>query len=195
MRWLYFLSFALVIGSLAFRLVCLRGLAVPPAVEKRIYALAAIGVVGAIELGIVGFCLRSADVLQLPFGEFIYGDLSPISGGTRFGTAFVAMTLGCAAVATLRVPRVAARAGGAALAGARALARVPCRALAVRPQRRRSGLVVEERSSPTGCISRRRRSGSAGSSRSPWPCGSPRRTCDARRSCASHGSRWCWSRS
>jgi copper transport protein len=100
-RWLYFVAFALVIGSLAFRLVCLRGLALPPAVDKRLYLLAGIGAVGVIELGIVAFCLRCEDVLQLPFGKFIYGDLSPISGGTRLGTAFIAITLGFALVATL----------------------------------------------------------------------------------------------
>ena len=100
-RWLYFVAFALVIGSLAFRLVCLRGVALPPAVDKRLYLLAAIGVVGVLELGIVAFCLRCEDVLQLPFGKFVYGDLSPISGGTRLGTAFIAITLGFALVAAL----------------------------------------------------------------------------------------------
>src|SRR5207244_9261285 len=35
----------------------------------------------------------------LPVGRFLYGDLSPIAGGTRFGTAFIAMTLGYALVA------------------------------------------------------------------------------------------------
>jgi copper transport protein len=98
-RWLYFLAFALVIGSLGFRLLCLRGLALPPGVEKRLYLITAIGVIAVVEIGIVGFCLRSADVLQLPFGKFIYGDLSPIAGGTRFGTAFIAMTLGFALIA------------------------------------------------------------------------------------------------
>jgi putative copper export protein len=39
--------------------------------------------------------------LQLPFGLFLYGDLSPLAKGTRFGTAFIAMTLGFAAVAAL----------------------------------------------------------------------------------------------
>ena len=57
------------------------------------------------------------------------------------------------------------------------------------------GLVVEDRSSPTGCTSPRRRSGSAGSSRSSPPCGRSRRSCDARRSCASRGWRSGWSRS
>jgi copper transport protein len=99
-RWLYFVGFALVIGSLGFRLLCLRGLGpLPPRVQKRLYWIGGIGVVAVIELGILGFCLRSEDVLQLPFGKFIYGDLSPISQGTRFGIAFIAMTLGFALVA------------------------------------------------------------------------------------------------
>jgi copper transport protein len=98
-RWLYFLALALVIGSLGFRLACLRGLALPPPLERRVYLVSTIGTVGVLELGIVAFCLRCEDVLQLPFGDFLYGDLSPISGGTRFGKAFVAMTLGFALVA------------------------------------------------------------------------------------------------
>jgi copper transport protein len=100
-RWLYFLSLALVIGSLGFRLLCLRGFALPPRVEKRLYALSGIGVVGVLELGILAFCLRCEDVLQLPFGKFLYGDLSPISAGTRFGKAFIVMTLAFALVAAL----------------------------------------------------------------------------------------------
>jgi copper transport protein len=100
-RWGYFVALALVIGSLGFRLVCLRGLPLSPRVEKRLYALAGIGVIGVLELGILAFCLRCQDVLQLPFGRFLYGDLSPISTGTRFGQAFVAMTLGFALVAAL----------------------------------------------------------------------------------------------
>jgi copper transport protein len=98
-RWLYFLALALTIGALGFRLVVLRGLAVPPALEKRLQLLAAAGVVGVLEVGIAAFLLRCQDVLQLPFGKFLYGDLSPISGGTRYGKAFVAMTLGFALVA------------------------------------------------------------------------------------------------
>ena len=39
--------------------------------------------------------------LQLPFGAFLYGDLSPIAAGTRFGVAFITMELGFAAVAAL----------------------------------------------------------------------------------------------
>jgi putative copper export protein len=36
--------------------------------------------------------LRAEDALQLPFGRFLYGDLSPMAQ-TRFGVAFVTMTL------------------------------------------------------------------------------------------------------
>ena len=98
-RWLYFLALALTIGALGFRLVVLRGLTVPPPLEKRLYLLAGAGVVGVLEVGILAFLLRCEDVLQLPFGKFLYGDLSPISGGTRYGRTFVAMTLGFALVA------------------------------------------------------------------------------------------------
>ena len=44
-----------------------------------------IGAVVVLETGIVAFLLRAEDALQLPFGRFLYGDLSPIAGGTRFG--------------------------------------------------------------------------------------------------------------
>jgi copper transport protein len=98
-RWLYFLSFALLVGPLGFRFWALRGLAIPPALDKRIYLLTGIGAVGAIEIGIAAFCLRCEDVLQLPFGKYIYGDLTPIAQGTRFGKAFIVMTLGFAFVA------------------------------------------------------------------------------------------------
>jgi copper transport protein len=100
-RWLYFLALALVIGSLGFRLICLRGLTLSPRLDQRLYAVSAIGVVGVIEIGILAFCLRCEDVLELPFGKFLYGDLSPIAGGTRFGKAFVIMTLGFALISAL----------------------------------------------------------------------------------------------
>jgi copper transport protein len=100
-RWLYFLSLALLLGGLGFRLVCLRGVALPAAVEKRLALVTGAGVVATLEVGILAFCLRAEDALQMPFGQFLYGDLSPIAGGTRFGKAFVAMTLGYALVAAL----------------------------------------------------------------------------------------------
>ena len=40
-------------------------------------------------------------MLQLPFAEYVYGDLTPIADGTRFGQAFVLMTLGFAFVAAI----------------------------------------------------------------------------------------------
>jgi copper transport protein len=97
-RWLYFISLALLVGGLAFRLGVVRG-PLPPRAEKRFYAVAGLGVVGALEVGIAAFLLRSEDALQLPFGKLLYGDLSPIATGTRFGEAFIAMTLGFALVA------------------------------------------------------------------------------------------------
>jgi copper transport protein len=99
-RWLYFLSFAVLIGSLGFRLVCLRE-PVPPEVARRLFALSLIGVIGVIEVGILAFCLRTEDVLQLPFTKYLYGDLTPIAQGTRFGQAYIIMTLGFAFVAAL----------------------------------------------------------------------------------------------
>jgi copper transport protein len=98
-RWLYFVGLALVAGGLGFRLLVLRG-PVPPALERRFYLVTGIGVVGMLEVGIVAFLLRAQDALQLPFARFLYGDLSPIAA-TRFGSAFIAMTLGFACVAAL----------------------------------------------------------------------------------------------
>jgi copper transport protein len=95
-RWLYFLTLALVAGGLAFRLLIVRA-PLPPRAERRFYWLVGAGAVGAIEVGILAFILRAEDALQLPFGAFFYGDLSPLVA-TRFGTAFVAMTLGFALV-------------------------------------------------------------------------------------------------
>jgi copper transport protein len=99
-RWAYFVSLALLLGALAFRLVVLRG-DVPAKVERRFYAVAGIGAVAAIHVGVLAFILRAEDALQLPFGRLLYGDLSPIASGTRFGIAFIAMTLGYALVTAL----------------------------------------------------------------------------------------------
>jgi copper transport protein len=99
-RWLYFLALALLAGGLGFRLLVLRA-PLPPPAERRFYRLVGTGAVGAIEVGILAFLLRAEDALQLPFGKFLYGDLSPIAAETRFGTAFVAMTLGFALVSAI----------------------------------------------------------------------------------------------
>ncbi|HEY3208001.1 MAG TPA: copper resistance protein CopC [Gaiellaceae bacterium] len=97
-RWAYFLALALLLGGLGFRLVIVRD-ELPPAAERRFFQLTGLGVVATLEVGIVAFVLRAEDALQLPFGRLLYGDLSSIAGGTRFGTAFIAMTLGYAFVA------------------------------------------------------------------------------------------------
>jgi copper transport protein len=98
-RWLYFLALALLVGGLGFRLLVLRG-PISPRADKRFFALTGIGAVSTINIGIVAFILRAEDALQLPFGRLLYGDLSPIAQ-SRFGTAFIAMTLGFALVSAL----------------------------------------------------------------------------------------------
>lgn len=98
-RWLYFLALALLAGGLGFRLLIVRERFGPRA-QRRFYHLLCVGAVATLEIGILAFLLRAEDALQLPFGNFLYGDLSPLAK-TRFGTAFVAMTLGYALVAAL----------------------------------------------------------------------------------------------
>ena len=78
-RWLWFLALALTIGSLGFRLIILRGLDVPLALERKLAVAAGIGVAAALQIGIAAFSLRAEDALQLSFGKFLYGDLSPMT--------------------------------------------------------------------------------------------------------------------
>ena len=99
-RWAYFLALALLVGgsasgcsSSAARCRARRSALL---LGRRVSAPSACW-----RSGIVAFLLRAEDALQLPFGRFLYGDLSPIAGGTRFGTAFIAMELGFAFVAAL----------------------------------------------------------------------------------------------
>jgi copper transport protein len=98
-RWLYFLSLALVVGGLGFRLLVVRAPLTPRA-EKRFFLLTGAGTVATLNVGIAAFLLRAEDALQLPLGRLLYGDLTPIAR-TRFGTAFIAMTLGFALVSAL----------------------------------------------------------------------------------------------
>jgi copper transport protein len=98
-RWLYFLSLALLVGGMGFRLLVLRG-TLSLRAEKRFFLLTGIGAVATLDVGITAFILRAEDALQLPFGRLLYGDLSPIAH-SRFGTAFIAMTLGFALVSAL----------------------------------------------------------------------------------------------
>ena len=99
MRWLYFLALALLVGGLGFRLLVLRD-RLPARAEQRFYAVTGIGALVMLNVGIAAFILRAEDALQLPFGRLLYGDLSPIAR-SRFGTAFIAMTLGFALVTAL----------------------------------------------------------------------------------------------
>jgi copper transport protein len=99
-RWAYFLALALLVGGTGFRLL-VAPKTLPARAEKRFFVVAGIGAIATLEVGILAFLLRAEDALQLPFGRFLYGDLSPIAGGTRFGTAFIAMTLGFALVTAL----------------------------------------------------------------------------------------------
>ncbi|HST26565.1 MAG TPA: copper resistance protein CopC [Gaiellaceae bacterium] len=100
LRWLYFVCLALVIGGVAFRLVVLPR-TVPRAFERVFYWLTLGGVAAGIQIGCIAFLLRAEDALQLPFSRFLYGDLTPFADGTRFGEAFVVMTLGFAIVTAL----------------------------------------------------------------------------------------------
>jgi copper transport protein len=99
-RWFYFLGLALLVGGLGFRMIVLRGRPLPPRASQRFYAVTGIGAIATINVGIAAFILRAEDALQLPFGRLLYGDLSPIAS-TRFGTVFIAMTLGYALVTGL----------------------------------------------------------------------------------------------
>ena len=95
-RWLYFIGLALLVGGLGFELLVQRVTDC-----RRFWLVVAAGAVVTLEVGMAAFLLRAEDALQLPFTAFLYGDLSPISGGTRFGQAFIAMELGFAVVTAL----------------------------------------------------------------------------------------------
>jgi len=92
-RWLYFLGLSLLVGGVGFELLVSRVMHV-----RRFWWLVGAGAVLTLEVGIAAFLLRAEDALQLPFTAFLYGDLSPLSTGTRFGEAFIAMELGYALV-------------------------------------------------------------------------------------------------
>jgi copper transport protein len=99
-RWLYFAGLALAIGGIGFRLLIVRG-PLPPRAQKRFFLVTGIGIVTVLETGIASFLLRGEDFLQLPFSRFLYGDLSPLATGTRFGQTFVIMELAFAVVSAL----------------------------------------------------------------------------------------------
>ena len=99
-RWLLFASLALVIGPLALRLLVLQG-PVPETLEQRFDLIPTAAALAVINVGIVAFVLRASNALQLPLPDLLYGDLQPFAEKTRFGIAFLALTLGFGVVATL----------------------------------------------------------------------------------------------
>ena len=99
-RWLLFTALALVIGPLALRLLVLRG-PVPERLERRFHLVPTVATLAVINVGIVAFVLRASNALQLPLPDLLYGDLQPFAEKTRFGIAFLALTLGFGIVATL----------------------------------------------------------------------------------------------
>ncbi len=99
-RWAYFISLSLLLGTLALRLLVLRD-PLPSRLDTWLSGIAVAGGIATINVGVAAFVMRAADALQLPFVGLLYGDLSPIATKTRFGIAFVAMTLGYALVTAL----------------------------------------------------------------------------------------------
>jgi copper transport protein len=99
-RWAFFVALALLIGTTGLRLLVLRE-PIPPRLSNRLYGLSTVGGIAVLNVGIAAFVMRAADALQVPFVDLLYGDLSPLATKTRFGVAFVAMTLGYAAVTAL----------------------------------------------------------------------------------------------
>jgi copper transport protein len=99
-RWALFAALAFVIGPLVMRLVVLRG-EVPERVERRVHLWTTVAAFAVINVGVVAFVLRAANALQLPLADLIYGDLQPFAEKTRYGEAFLVMTIGFGVVAAL----------------------------------------------------------------------------------------------
>ncbi|HEU5490157.1 MAG TPA: CopD family protein [Gaiellaceae bacterium] len=99
-RWALFVALALLIGPLVVRLLVVRG-SVPARAERGFHLLGVVAAFLVIDVGIVAFVLRASNALQLPLGDLLYGDLQPFAEKTRFGVAFLAMTLGFGIVAAV----------------------------------------------------------------------------------------------
>jgi copper transport protein len=99
-RWALFSALALLIGPLVVRLLILRG-PVPEALERRFHLASVVAAFLVIDVGIAGFVLRASNALQLPIADLPYGDLQPFAEKTRFGVAFLVMTVGFGTVAAL----------------------------------------------------------------------------------------------
>jgi copper transport protein len=101
-RWALFLSLALLIGVVGIRLVILPRV-VDERVERRVHLLGTLGAVLALNAGIAGFVIRSANALQVSSVDLLYADLSPFAESTRFGKAFLVTTLGFGVCLTILV--------------------------------------------------------------------------------------------
>jgi copper transport protein len=99
-RWAFFVAMAALIGTMGLRLLVLRE-PLPPRLSNRLYGLMTVGGIMVLNVGIAAFIVRAAGALQVPFVDLLYGDLSPLATKTRFGIAFIAMTLGYAVVTAL----------------------------------------------------------------------------------------------
>lgn len=99
-RWALFASLALLIGPLVVRLVVLRG-PLPPRAERAFHLVAVVASILVVDVGIAAFVLRASNALQLPLADLPYGDLQPFAEKTRFGIAFLVMTLGFGVVSAL----------------------------------------------------------------------------------------------
>jgi len=101
-RWALFASLALMIGVVGIRLLVLPRV-VGPVVERRVYLLGTLGAFLALNTGIAGFVIRSANALQVHGVDLLYADLSPFAESTRFGNAFLVTTFGFGICLTILV--------------------------------------------------------------------------------------------
>ena len=101
-RWALFASLALMIGVVGIRLLVLPR-DVDSRVERRIHLLGVLGAFLALNAGIAGFVIRSANALQVSGVDLLFADLSPFAESTRFGTAFLVTTLGFGVCLTILV--------------------------------------------------------------------------------------------
>jgi len=102
-RWALFGALALLVGPLVVRVLILRGSVVPEPLEKRFHVVSVVAAFLAIDVGIAAFVLRASNALQLPIADLPYGDLQPFAEKTRFGVAFLVMTLGFGTIAALLI--------------------------------------------------------------------------------------------
>jgi copper transport protein len=99
-RWALFAALSLLIGPLVVRLLVLRG-PVPDRLERRFQLVGVVAAFLVVDVGIAAFVLRASNALQLPLGDLPYADLQPFAEKTRFGVAFLVMTVGFGIVAAL----------------------------------------------------------------------------------------------